>query len=615
MSGPLSRIRSRFGREVARRSKSAWWQAIRAGIPFGLRTALAASIALAIAFELELDKAYWAGTTAAIVCQPVLGSALRKALFRMAGTIAGATAAVVLFACFPQDRIGFTLSFAGWCALCAFVGSRLTFFAGYGAMLAGYSAAIITGDVINAPDHVFDVVLARVTEIELGIVVATVVLATTQFGDSRQRLAETLRTLAEQAVADLLTVLDAVPESIPGRPGCPAAAEARDRLTRLASVAQTIDQVTGEATHWRFRLASVRTAQDGLFACYAGIWRLRASSGDGPAPGRLWRALPGRLRDHVTAVVQPHLLTDSRAGVLALLDLAEREPAAAPRAVRAARVLAAAADALEVAAWLANPDRPHPAIAPALTAPADPLPALNNAGRAYASIVVATILWMATRWPNGPGAITWTAIPVLLMAPQQEKAADAAAGYSMGVILAAGMAAIMNFAVLPRLQTFGGLAAVLSLVLVPLAVLSTIPRVLALIGPAMINFIPLLAPTNQMTYDTGSFYNASSGIVVGCAIAAVALCVWPPVPLRIRERRVVASAAADCAAIGAAIWRPTPAQWRDRMRTRASGMPEAAEPQSFVQLLVAFSSGDDTLHGGAGSPPIAIIGAGDRGAH
>ena len=57
---------------------------------FGLRTAAAVGVALGIAFWLELDQAYWAGTTAAIVCQPVLGSALRKALSRMAGTLAGA---------------------------------------------------------------------------------------------------------------------------------------------------------------------------------------------------------------------------------------------------------------------------------------------------------------------------------------------------------------------------------------------------------------------------------------------------------------------------------------------------------------------------------------------
>jgi uncharacterized membrane protein YccC len=53
---------------------------------------------------LELDDASWAGTTAAIVCQPRLGASLRKGWFRMIGTPLGAVAIVVLTACFPQYR-------------------------------------------------------------------------------------------------------------------------------------------------------------------------------------------------------------------------------------------------------------------------------------------------------------------------------------------------------------------------------------------------------------------------------------------------------------------------------------------------------------------------------
>jgi len=52
------------------------------------RTTLWAAVCLAlyIAFWLELDSAYWAGTTAAIVCQPSLGASLRKGSFLMIGT-------------------------------------------------------------------------------------------------------------------------------------------------------------------------------------------------------------------------------------------------------------------------------------------------------------------------------------------------------------------------------------------------------------------------------------------------------------------------------------------------------------------------------------------------
>src|SRR5438876_3875464 len=71
---------------------------------FGLRLWASVCLALYVAFWLELDNAFWAGTTAAIVCQPHLGASLRKGWFRMIGTVIGAVAIVVLTACFPHDR-------------------------------------------------------------------------------------------------------------------------------------------------------------------------------------------------------------------------------------------------------------------------------------------------------------------------------------------------------------------------------------------------------------------------------------------------------------------------------------------------------------------------------
>jgi uncharacterized membrane protein YccC len=50
---------------------------------FGLRLWASVSLALYVAFWLELDNPVWAGTSAAIVCQPHLGASLRKGWFRM----------------------------------------------------------------------------------------------------------------------------------------------------------------------------------------------------------------------------------------------------------------------------------------------------------------------------------------------------------------------------------------------------------------------------------------------------------------------------------------------------------------------------------------------------
>src|SRR6185436_5628607 len=122
--------------------------ALRAAGPpllFGLRLWASVCLSLYVAFWLELDNAYWAGTTAALVCQPHLGASLRRGWFRMIGTVVGAVAIVVLTACFPQNRVPFLVGLALWGAGCAFVATILRNSLAVAAQLAGLTAAIIAG--------------------------------------------------------------------------------------------------------------------------------------------------------------------------------------------------------------------------------------------------------------------------------------------------------------------------------------------------------------------------------------------------------------------------------------------------------------------------------------
>src|ERR1700730_3955050 len=167
-----------------------WWiaDALRAAGPallFGLRLVAAASLALYVAFWLKLDNAYWAATTAAIVCQPSLGASLRKASFRMIGTVVGAVASVILAACFAQDRIVFLMGLAVWGAVCGFIATILRNFASYGAALAGLTAVVIASDLLGATGgangEAFTLAITRVSEICIGIVCAGIVVAGTDF--------------------------------------------------------------------------------------------------------------------------------------------------------------------------------------------------------------------------------------------------------------------------------------------------------------------------------------------------------------------------------------------------------------------------------------------------
>ena len=167
---------------------------------FGLRLWASVCLALYVAFWLELDHAYWAGTSAAIVCQPHLGASLRKGWFRIIGTVIGGVAIVVLTAFFPQDRVLFLIALALWGAACALVAILLRNFAAYSAALAGYTAAIIASDELGATGGLngaaFMLAATRASEICIGIVAAGVVLAGTDLSGARRRLARLFADIA-----------------------------------------------------------------------------------------------------------------------------------------------------------------------------------------------------------------------------------------------------------------------------------------------------------------------------------------------------------------------------------------------------------------------------------
>src|SRR6202453_2986336 len=171
-----------------------WLHAATPAFLFGLRMWASVCLALYVSFQLELNAPSWSATTAAIICQPVLGASLRKAPFRLIGTVIGAIGIVILAALFRQSREGFLVGLAVWCAVCAFIATLLRNFAAYAAALGGYTAAILASAVLGAvgatnSGDVTILAIDRALEISIGIVSAGVVLALTDLGHSRRKLA------------------------------------------------------------------------------------------------------------------------------------------------------------------------------------------------------------------------------------------------------------------------------------------------------------------------------------------------------------------------------------------------------------------------------------------
>ncbi len=133
---------------------------------FATRFAAALLLAYLVAFAMQLDSASSAGLCVAIVSQASPGMAMSKMLYRVAGTLAGGLAALVIVSAFPQDRTMLLAAFALWLGLCTFVATLLRDFRSYGAVLCGYTVGIIAVSGVDSPDGALLATLNRVAAIQ-----------------------------------------------------------------------------------------------------------------------------------------------------------------------------------------------------------------------------------------------------------------------------------------------------------------------------------------------------------------------------------------------------------------------------------------------------------------
>jgi uncharacterized membrane protein YccC len=576
---------------------------------FGLRMWASVSLALYVAFWLELDNAFWAGTTAAIVCQPRLGASLRKGWFRMIGTPVGAVAIVLLTACFPQDRCLFFIGLALWGAACAFASTILQNFAAYAAALAGYTAVIIASDQLGAVGGLngdaFMLAVTRVTEIVIGIISAGVVHAATDLGGAQRRLAGLFAGLTAGITANFARTLAVTgPELLDTQP------IRRDFLRRVIALDPVIDETLGESSRIRYHSPVLQNAVDGLFAALAG-WRAVANHlGRLPCEQRraeaavISRALAAELlspleqSDPTREMADPTGLHQIyEAAVRRLIAFPAGKPALRMLADKTAEALAGMSHALNgLALLVADPARPvsrHRGVF-RLRVP-DWLPAAVNAGRAFVTIGAVTLFWIVSAWPSGAVAITWAAISVVLFAPQADQAYATAMSFTVGTGIATVAAAIVAFAALPGLETFAAFCVVIGVWLVPTGALAVQPWLKDVFTYMSVYLVPLLAPANQMSYDTLQFYNSALAILAGAGAAALSFRLIPPLSPAFRTRRLLALTLRDLRrlAMGRTFKDWDGNDWEGHIHGRLSAMPEEATPLQRAQLLVALSLGTE----------------------
>jgi uncharacterized membrane protein YccC len=220
----------------------------------------------------------------------------------------------------------------------------------------------------------------------------------------------------------------------------------------------------------------------------------------------------------------------------------------------------------------------------------DWLPPLVNAGRAFATIVAVQIVWIWTQWPNGAGAITFAAITVILLSPRSDESYTMAIKFTAGTAIAALGAAIALFAGLPNADSFAGFAIVLALFLIPAGAMIAQPWNTFLFVPITANFIPILGPANQMSYNTIQFYNTALAILAGCAAGALSFRLIPPLSPQLRSQRLLALSLSDLRRLAADPGRRH-GSWEERLYSRIVALPGSAEPVQRAVLVTSLTVG------------------------
>ena len=140
---------------------------------YAIKTFAAAMLALGIGFAANLDRPYWAMATVYITSQSYVGTTRSKAVYRLMGTLLGATAAVALVPNLVNAPLLLVGALTGWIALTLSLALLDRTPSSYVFILAGYTAAIIGFPSVDTPGDIWPTALARTEEISLGIVCAT----------------------------------------------------------------------------------------------------------------------------------------------------------------------------------------------------------------------------------------------------------------------------------------------------------------------------------------------------------------------------------------------------------------------------------------------------------
>jgi uncharacterized membrane protein YccC len=526
---------------------------------FSVKTFASAMLALYIAMAIGLQRPYWAMATVYIVSQPLIGALRSKALYRLIGTVVGATAAVVLVPNLVDAPELLSLAGALWTGGCLYLALLDRTPRSYLFMLAGYTAGLIGFPAVNTPDQIFDLALARVEEIWLGIVCSTVI-GTVVFP-------RPLGPLLSARILAWVTNASEWTEEVLGGGEDPAHKASHIRLAadavelRLLTSQLAYDtSIMQSATRWVVEVQRRMVLLLPLLSSIADrMTALRASNGITPnlehllADLRVWvragvapppRSEADRLRNwigHCESETDPRLGWNDVMRDSLLLRLRE--------------LVNLRQDMRDLRQHIENGGGPLPAPLAVNTGTTERLHldkalALLSGLAAALTVVLLCVFWISTGWAAGSGAAALGAASCSLFAAMDDPT-PALRKFLAAAVVSIVAVGVGLFGILPMVHDFEMLALVLAAFFIPVGVLMALPATQP-IG-TVLGFLTATLLSLQSAYaaDFVSYFDGSMAALLGVGGAMVVTSVMRSVGAEWSARRLLRAVWRDLAAIPA----------------------------------------------------------------
>jgi uncharacterized membrane protein YccC len=201
------------------------------------------------------------------------------------------------------------------------------------------------------------------------------------------------------------------------------------------------------------------------------------------------------------------------------------------------------------------------------------------------TVLIVSVFWILTAWPNGTTAVTFAGIMCAIMGAKDNPAAAAATFLKMSVVGAA-VAGLYLFVVLPPLSTFPALVIALAPFYLACGLLMTAPSTAPFAMPMIFVAGGLIGLSNAMSYDFTVFINGAMGYVVGIGIGALALSLLRPIGTDWTVRRLIRGLIRDLAHLADGTATASRAAFESRMFDRINALSMRLDPMIADQRAV-----------------------------